>query len=122
MKQLKIFIKLLETGLNQEGIYKSIFFFRSSKLKLILWCELLKKNLLDGKYTTEKLLNVVSIASNISRPTILKAIDEGIRKNFILKEKNIDDKRKFYISLSELSIIEFKKWAKEIKLSLKDFK
>ena len=120
-KYLK-FIQLLEENFELNQKYKSIYFFRSSKIKMILQYELLKKNFLNDKYTTEKLLLIVGSSKNTSRPTILKAISEGVREKFIIKEKNNDDKRKFFIYLNESCIDDFKKWIKEIKISLHSIK
>ena len=120
-KYLK-FIQLLEENFELNQKYKSIYFFRSSKIKMILQYELLKKNFLNDKYTTEKLLLIVGSSKNTSRPTILKASSEGVREKFIIKEKNNDDKRKFYIYLNESCIDDFKKWIKEIKISLHSIK
>lgn len=120
-KYLK-FIQLLEGNFELNQKYKSIYFFRSSKIKMILWYELLKKNFLNDKYTTEKLLLIVGSSKNTSRPTILKAISEGVREKFIIKEKNNDDKRKFFIYLNKSCIDDFKKWIKEIKISLHSIK
>ena len=120
-KYLK-FIQLLEENFELNQKYKSIYFFRSSKIKMILWYELLKINFLNDKYTTEKLLLIVGSSKNTSRPTILKAISEGVREKFIIKEKNNDDKRKFFIYLNESCIDDFKKWIKEIKISLHSIK
>lgn len=89
---------------------------------MILWYELLKKNFLNDKYTTEKLLHIVGSSRNTSRPTILKAINEGVREKFIIKEKNNSDKRKFYIYLNQSCIDDFKRWIKEIKISLYNIK
>ena len=57
--------------------------------------------------------NILKDLSNIVayRPKFFKIINNAIAQDYLIKEANKNDKRKFNIHLSKQSINEFEEWA-----------
>ena len=50
-----------------------------------------------------------------SRPTLFKIIDDAVKKKYLVKEVDKNDKRKFNIIPSQQTIDEFEEWTKVFK-------
>ena len=94
--------------------YPSIKFFRSNIILIFIWFWTLEK------MYNKKNLNIEQLIDDIpkgfaSRPTIFKFINIAIKKKYLLKISDPNDKRKFKLKLSHDSILEFERWAQGFK-------
>jgi len=99
---------------NSNSKYPSIKFFRSHIILIFIWFWTLEK-----MYNKEN-LNIEQLIEDIprgfgSRPTIFKFINLAIKKKYMLKINDPNDKRKFKLKLSQDCILEFENWAKGYK-------
>jgi len=109
MKYVEI-IQLLREGLgDSEPPHKSIAFFRSDKVSMIVWLVILNSHYQKEKCNTESIfLNIPSHLA--SRPTVYKHIDNATSKGYVIKKQNEDDHRIFNLYPSDITISEFEGW------------
>tara|TARA_Y100000389_G_C17410610_1_gene490683 strand:- start:174 stop:524 length:351 start_codon:yes stop_codon:yes gene_type:complete len=91
--------------------YQSIKFFRSNIILIFIWFWTLEKMYNKKDLNIEKLIDDIPRGFG-SRPTIFKFINLAVNKKFLLKIPDATDKRKFLLSLSNQSILEFESWAR----------
>ena len=95
--------------------FSSIKFFSKDKIYFNLYLAILENYYShEHEQSIEKIIKSVS-NEEVSRPTIFKVIDLSLSKKFITKEKNNNDKRKYTLQPSALTIKEFEEWAKLFK-------
>ena len=90
--------------------YQTVKFFRKGIVSYWIWFEVLEQYYNNNN-------NIESIIQNIpselaSRPTLFKIIDTAVTKNYLIKELDKKDKRKFNLIASQQTIEEFEEWAK----------
>ena len=96
---LDFYLDLENTELN------TIKFFRKDLNRLRFWILILKA------YFKKEKINVIDIINSkttISKPTVLKIIDEAVQQGFLIKIQNNHDKRKIQLTPSKKTISEFK--------------
>ncbi len=90
--------------------FPSIKFFRSELVLILIWFWILEKHYRNEICNTENLIQEIP-KEHASRPTIFKFIEVSIKKGFIDKNTDINDKRRFILKPSDQTINEFEKWA-----------
>jgi len=115
MDSLKL-IKILRNDLNQShSQFISIKFFRRNLPSYWIWISILERY-----YNNNNNNNIEKIISEIpsehaSRPTLFKIIDDAVKKKYLVKELDKDDKRKINLFPTSQTIKEFEEWAKVFK-------
>ena len=115
MDSLKL-IKILRNDLNQShSQFISIKFFRRNLPSYWIWISILERY-----YNNNNNNNIEKIISEIpsehaSRPTLFKIIDDAVKKKYLVKELDKDDKRKYNLFPTSQTIKEFEEWAKVFK-------
>ena len=118
MNYLKLIQNLkqdLEKSLNK---FETVKFFRKDIVSYWIWFSVLETHFDNNNNNNNN--NIGSIIHNIpgelgSRPTLFKVIDTAVAKNYLIKELDKKDKRKFNLIPSEQTIKEFEEWAKIFK-------
>ena len=93
---------------------ESVLFFRRDIVHIFVWIHLLKFYYEANDCTAEQIVSEIP-RSYASRPTIFKIIENAILKKYVLKSKNIYDKRKNNLLPSSITIKEFEAWANMFK-------
>ena len=115
MDSLKL-IKILRNDLNQShSQFISIKFFRRNLPSYWIWISILERY-----YNNNNNNNIEKIISEIpsehaSRTTLFKIIDDAVKKKYLVKELDKDDKRKINLFPTSQTIKEFEEWAKVFK-------
>ena len=113
MNYLK-FLQILKKDLNQSNSdFKTVKFFRKDIVSVWIWFCVLEKYYNNNN-------NIENIMSEIpneyaSRPTIFKIIDDATSKKYFEKIVDNNDKRKYNLFPTSLTIKEFEEWAKVFK-------
>ena len=101
--------KLNETQPN----YQTIKFFRSDKVSVWIWIEILENHYSGTNCNIESLLRNIP-TEYASRPTMFKIISIAFKKKYFYKERDKIDKRKFNIYPTNITIKEFENWSKKM--------
>ena len=108
------YLKLLENLENDLDISNSEFgtvkFFRKDIVSVWVWFVILISYYKKTKVTSEIVLNTIP-KEYASRVTIFRLLDDAVKKKYFTKEIDINDKRKFIISPTNITIEEFEKWS-----------
>ena len=108
----KNFVTFLKSDFEKSNSkYPSVKFFRSNIILIFIWFWTLEKMYDKKKFNIEELINDIPKGYG-SRPTIFKFINSAIKKKYLLKFSDHEDKRKFNLKLTQQSIEEFEKWSK----------
>jgi len=111
MNYLKFTKFLKEDYEKSNSKFSSIKFFRSDLILIFIWFWILEKHYSKKEFNIEQLISEIPKGYG-SRPTIFKFIDLSIKNKFLIKVKNLHDKRKNNLKPSALTIKEFEDWAK----------
>ena len=90
--------------------YPTIKFFRSELILIMIWFWILEKYYKNEICISENIIQEIP-PEIASRPTIFKFLDVAINKGYILKNSDLDDKRKLSLKPSSQTIKEFENWA-----------
>ena len=106
------FINFLKNDFeNSNQKYKSVKFFRSKNLLLImLWFNTLQSYYANKDYSIEDFIDDVPKHLG-SRPTIFKCVNLAVKNKFLHKIYSSKDKRKYNLKPTDLTIKEFQNWA-----------
>ena len=109
-------IKILRNDLNQShSQFMSIKFFRRNLTSYWVWICILERYLDNNNNNNiEKIIKEIP-SEYASRPTIFKIIDDAVKKNYLVKELDKNDKRKINLFPTSQTIKEFEEWAKVFK-------
>ena len=113
----KKFINSIKIGIsNHKFNLKTISYFKKDTVGLSIWICLVERHY-NNNNNNNNIENILKELSNVvaSRPKFFKIINNAISIGYLIKEANINDKRKFNIYLSKQSIKEFEEWAKIFK-------
>jgi len=114
MDSLKL-IKILRNDLNQShSQFISIKFFRRNLPSYWLWISILERYYNNNNNNIEKIIREIP-SEHASRPTLFKIIDDAVKKKYLVKELDKDDKRKINLFPTSQTIKEFEEWAKVFK-------
>ena len=94
--------------------FPSIRFFRSELILIFIWFWVLERFYEKKEYYIESLIQEIP-EGFASRPTIFKFIELAISKGFLQKKSDNNDRRKFYLTPSDITVKEFEEWAKGFK-------
>ena len=107
-------IKILREDLSKyNSKFETIKFFRRNLTSYWVWiC------ILDRYYNNGNVENIIrEIPSEYaSRPTLFRIIDDAVKAEYLVKEVDKNDKRKFNLFPTQQTIDEFEEWAKIFKL------
>ena len=110
MNYLKL-LEILENDLNiSNNKFETVKFFRKDIASLWVWFIVLKSFYKKTKVTPDLVLSSIP-KEYTSRVTIFKILDNAVKKKYFSKEIDINDKRKFIISPTNITIEEFEKWS-----------
>ena len=108
------YLKLLENLENDLVVSNSKFetvkFFRKDITSVWVWFIVLISYYKKTKVTSETILNTIP-KEYASRVTIFKILDDTVKKKYFTKEIDVNDKRKFIISPTKITLEEFEKWS-----------
>ena len=110
-------IKILRNDLNQShSQFISIKFFRRNLPSYWIWISILERyyNNNNNNNNIEKIIREIP-SEYASRPTLFKIIDDAVKKKYLVKELDKDDKRKINLFPASQTIKEFEEWAKVFK-------
>ena len=109
------FINSIKIGIsNHKFNLKTISYFKKDSVSLSIWICLVERHYNNyNNNNNNNIENILKELSNVvaSRPKFFKIINNAISIGYLIKEANINDKRKFNIYLSKQSIKEFEEWA-----------
>tara|TARA_Y100000389_G_C17389456_1_gene478999 strand:- start:155 stop:502 length:348 start_codon:yes stop_codon:yes gene_type:complete len=114
MNHLKLLKNLNNNLFKFDNKLRSVKFFKKDIISIKIWFQILLS------HYNNKDLHSEDIISNIpreyaSRVTVFKVIDDAVKKNFVFKIKDRNDKRKFNITPSITMIKEFENWCLKFK-------
>ena len=110
MNYLKL-LEYLENDLNSSNSkFETVKFFRKDITSVWVWFIILISYYKKTKVSPETILNTIP-KEYASRVTIFKILDDAVKKKYFTKETDINDKRKFIISPTNITIEEFEKWS-----------
>ena len=94
----------------------SIKFFRRNLPSYWVWICILERffNNNNNNNNIEKIVREIP-SEHASRPTLFKIIDDAVKKNYLVKELDKNDKRKINLFPISQTIKEFQEWAKVFK-------
>jgi len=111
---LKLLI-ILKKDLNQShSKFITIKFFRRNLSSYWIWICILERFYYNNNNNIENIIKEIP-SEHASRPTLFKIIDDAVKKNYLARELNKEDKRKFNLLPSEQTIKEFEEWSKIFK-------
>ena len=112
-------VKILRKDLNQsKSQFLSIKFFRRNLQSYWIWICILERFFNNKNNNNNNIENIIKeIPSEYaSRPTLFKIIDDAVKKEYLVKEVDKNDKRKFNLFPTQQTINEFEDWAKIFKV------
>ena len=114
LKLVKTLRKDLSTSKSQ---FLSIKFFRRNLPSYWVWICILERfyNNNNNNNNIENIIREIP-SEHASRPTLFKIIDNAVKKKYLFKEVDKNDKRKFNIFPTQQTIDEFTEWAKIFKV------
>ena len=109
------FINNLKIKKSKNIRFSSVKFFSKDKIYFNLYLNVLENHY--SKNPEDNIEKIIISVSNeeVSRPTIFKVIELSLAKKYLFKEKHNNDKRKYTLQPSALTIKEFEEWAKLFK-------
>jgi len=104
-------LEILENDLNiSNNEFETVKFFRKDITSVWVWFIVLKSFYKKTKVSPDLVLSTIP-KEYASRVTIFKILDDTVKKKYFSKEIDINDKRKFIISPTNITIEEFEKWS-----------
>tara|TARA_B110000003_G_scaffold122793_1_gene125211 strand:+ start:645 stop:1001 length:357 start_codon:yes stop_codon:yes gene_type:complete len=110
-------IKILRKDLSQSNSqFITIKFFRRNLSSYWVWICILERfyNNNNNNNNIENIIKEIP-SEHASRPTLFKIIDDAVKKKYLVKEIDKNDKRKFNLFPTSQTINEFEEWAKIFK-------
>tara|TARA_B110000008_G_C16792684_1_gene493304 strand:+ start:187 stop:543 length:357 start_codon:yes stop_codon:yes gene_type:complete len=110
-------IKILKKDLSQSNSqFITIKFFRRNLSSYWVWICILERfyNNNNNNNNIENIIKEIP-SEHASRPTLFKIIDDAVKKKYLVKEIDKNDKRKFNLFPTSQTINEFEEWAKIFK-------
>ena len=106
-------IKTLRKDLSHsKSQFVSIKFFRRNLPSYWVWICILERFFNNNKNNNiENIIQEIP-SEHASRPTLFKIIDDAVKKNYLSKEVDKNDKRKFNLFPTLQTIKEFQEWSK----------
>ena len=108
------YLKLLENLENDldtsNSKFETVKFFRKDIKNVWVWFIILISYYKKTKVTSDIILNTIP-KEYASRVSIFKILNDAVKKKYFTKEIDINDKRKFIISPTNITIEEFEKWS-----------
>ena len=109
-------IKTLRKDLSHsKSQFVSIKFFRRNLPSYWIWICILERFFNNNNNNIENIIKEIP-SEHASRPTLFKIIDDAVKKKYLVKEVDKNDKRKFNIFPSQQTMDEFEEWAKIFKV------
>ena len=114
MDSLKL-IKILKNDLNQShSQFMSIKFFRRNLPSYWVWICILERFFNNNNNNIEEIIREIP-SEHASRPTLFKIIDDAVKKKYLVRELDKNDKRKNNLLPTSQTIKEFEEWSKVFK-------
>ena len=109
-------LKILKKDLNQShSKFITIKFFRRNLSSYWIWICILERFYYNNNNNNiENIIKEIP-SEHASRPTLFKIIDDAVKKNYLVKELDKNDKRKINLFPISQTIKEFQEWAKVFK-------
>ena len=112
-------IKTLRKDLNHsKSQFVTIKFFRRNLSSYWVWICILERFFSNNDNNNNNIENIIREipSEHASRPTLFKIMDDAVKKKYLVKEVDKNDKRKFNIFPSQQTIDEFEEWSKIFKV------
>ena len=95
----------------------TIKFFRRNLSSYWVWICILERYFNNKNKNTNNIENIIKEipSEHASRPTLFKIINDAVKKKYLVKELDKDDKRKINLFPTSQTIKEFEEWAKVFK-------
>ena len=109
-------IKTLRKDLSHsKSQFVTIKFFRRNLPSYWVWICILERFVNNNNNNNiENIIKEIP-SEHASRPTLFKIIDDAVKKKYLVKELDKDDKRKYNLFPTSQTIKEFEEWAKVFK-------
>lgn len=112
MSKFNVYVDVLKNDLVKgNGNKKSLKFFRSTNTSVLVWFTLIDYYYKNIELNLESLVDEVNKLTKVSRPTIIKIIDNAVSNKLVKKSKSIKDSRMVLFSPSTQTIEEFEEWS-----------
>jgi len=109
-------IKILRSDLNQsQSQFMSIKFFRRNLPSYWVWICILERFFNNNNNNNIETIIREIPREHASRPTLFKIIDDAVKKEYLVKELDKNDKRKINLFPTSQTIKEFEEWSKVFK-------
>ena len=111
-----VLIKTLRKDLSHsKSQFVTIRFFRRNLSSYWVWICILERFFNNNNNNNiENIIKEIP-SEHASRPTLFKIIDDAVKKKYLVKELDKDDKRKINLFPTSQTIKEFEEWAKVFK-------
>ena len=115
MNSLELIKTLRKDLSHSKSQFVTIKFFRRNLSSYWVWICILERFVKNNKKNNiENIIKEIP-SEHASRPTLFKIIDDAVKKKYLVKEVDKNDKRKFNIIPSQQTIDEFEEWTKVFK-------
>jgi len=94
--------------------FKTVKFFRKDIVSVLIWFCVLEQYYNNNNNYIENIISEIP-KEYASRPTIFKIIDDAVSKKYFEKIVDKDDRRKYNLFPTSITIKEFEEWAKVFK-------
>ena len=109
-------IKTLRKDLSHsKSKFVTIKFFRRNLPSYWIWISILERYYNNNNDNIENTIKEIP-SEHASRPTLFKIINNAVKKKYLVKEVDKNDKRKFNLFPTQQTIDEFEEWAKIFKV------
>ena len=116
MNSLELIKTLRKDLSHSKSQFVTIKFFRRNLPSYWVWICILERFVNNNNNNNiENIIKEIP-SEHASRPTLFKIIDDAVKKKYLVKEVDKNDKRKFNIFPSQQTIDEFEEWAKIFKV------
>lgn len=112
MSKYNLYVDVLKNDLLKGNENKkSLKFFRNTHISVLVWFTLIDGFYKNIEVNLEFLVDEVNKLTKVSRPTIVKIIDNAISNKLVIKSKSTKDSRMVLFTPSTLTIKEFEEWS-----------
>ena len=119
---VKICKNLLNDVLTIGKLDNSIKFFRKDYTTMTIWLIIIDAYFENKKLNIEDIARAIAPTSIISKPSLRLILENAKHKGFIKFDNSINDRRSWHVILEDITIKEFKAWAKNFSYKPNDQK
>ena len=114
MNSLELIKTLRKDLSHSKSQFVTIKFFRRNLSSYWVWICILERFFNNNNNNIENIIKEIP-SEHASRPTLFKIIDDAVKKKYLVKELDKNDKRKINLFPTSQTIKEFEEWSKVFK-------